>query len=135
MESALMKVGGVKKCSQGYDGRGMDSRNPSYMAIYEVPGNRTEAANRVVSAGKAAGFDLAKIPSPSGAPNDVFYEDRTKDAKFDAVSDGNSQLITTIFATKGYASLSGSCTLVDRGVDAPKNTTTVDLTVNLPALK
>lgn len=135
LDASLVEAGGVKQCSKGDNGRGPSSAEPDYAAIYEVPGNREEATALVVDAAKKAGFDLVKIASPSGAPRDDFYEDRSKPSKYDVLESGSVQVIATIFSNRTYDKGNANCTLKNNVTDAPRDKTTIDFTVNMPAVK
>ncbi len=133
LEVALAKAGAVKQCSRGDNGRGWDSREPDYSAVYEILGTREKASVLVLDAAKKAGFSLKRVPSPVGAPNNALYEDYSKPSKYNPEA-GNTQLLVTIFASSTYAKGSKFCGVMDQGASAPSDRTTIDFTVNLPAL-
>jgi hypothetical protein len=136
LEAALVKAGGVKKCSRGSDGLGSDNNRPWLYSIYELPGNSVAAAALARDVARDVGYSLKEAAPPANPEGKTFYSDNTsKKSQFSRLEDGNITLNLEVYSRHSYTGESDQfCTVTERD-STPSNKTTVRFTINLPAFK
>ena len=136
VEKNLAEAGGVKKCSIGDDGRGSDSSEPDYHAIYEMPGNREQATSLTRSAFEKAGYKLVDGSKPPSPEDNLFYEDNTsKESPYLDLGNGKIDMRLEIFGSSTYTGAGDQFCTVTKRSNPPTDKTTIWVTVNLPSFK
>lgn len=91
LESALVKAGGVKKCSSGDPGFsmfGVANLQPWYQGVYQLQVGRKEAAEIITRIGKENGYDF-KTDKPIDDVNaNVVLQDNSKKNPYNELEDG-----------------------------------------------
>ena len=136
LEDALVKAGGVKKCSRGDAGRGSDNDKPNYKALYEIPHNRSDAAKLISTIAQDNGFILSDNSANVNGGDNKDYIDRTsKHNPYSNLDSGYITLHATVYGSSTYTSADTQFCTVTKSENPPTDKTTIDITVNLPAFK
>lgn len=135
-EQALIAKGAVKQCDRSATGRGWDQSEPWYAALYEVPGNRNEAAELVSQAAKDAGYSLNEVFPDIVREDNRFFEDRTsKPSRISALENGNIEVIVEVYGSSTHTDGDDPFCTVTKRENPPIDRTTVDVTFNLPSYR
>lgn len=132
-DKALVAAGATKGCISGTNGRGLDSREPRYQAVYDVPLDQEKAKNLVYETASAQGYSLKQASVDQRGPIAVadqfvdkwHYDSTSKTSTYRDLKDGNVELSFVI----DDASSSYKCGNV------PSNHTVVLVKVTLPSFK
>lgn len=90
LESALVKAGAVKKCSNGDPGFGPDNWEPWHEGVYQIEMSRGGAIELVKRIGKDSGYNLRTTSSNTDLSAEVNLNDQTsKKNPYDELKDGS----------------------------------------------
>lgn len=136
LEDALVKVGGVKKCSQGDAGRGSDNDAPNYMALFELPVDRDGATKLLETIAQKGGYELHdNSANVNGGDNRNFIDRTTKRSPYPSLDNGYITLHATVYGSSTYTENNNPFCGVTKRAKPPTDRTTVAITLNLPAFK
>jgi len=89
LETALVKAGGVKKCSLGDPGFGGDNWEPWYTGVYQLQVGRKEAVEIITRIGKENGYHLKTDKSVEDVNAEINFVDNTsKKNSYGELKDG-----------------------------------------------
>jgi len=92
MEKALVKAGGVKKCSlgdPGFSSFGSDNWRPSHTGVYQLQVGRQEAIGIITKIGKENGYDFKTDKFVEDVNAEINFVDNTsKKNPYGELSDG-----------------------------------------------
>jgi hypothetical protein len=89
LEAALVKAGGVKKCSLGDPGFGGDNWEPWYTGVYQLQVGRKEAIEIINTIGKENGYDFKTDKSVGDLNAEINFVDNTsKKNSYGELKDG-----------------------------------------------
>jgi len=144
IENAFTQAGAKKMCSSEDSGKGIDNREPWYLAYYLLPKSRDKTAALVNSTATENGFKLSHASKENrnfrGAPSDEFidnwyFDNSTKTAPYKDLKSGNTQLSFGL-NNDGVHKISGtSCGKSEVVINSDQNNTMITISVRLPEYK
>lgn len=110
-DKALIAAGSTKGCIGGTNGRGLDSRDPRYQAVYDVPLDQEKAKNLIYETASAQGYNLKQASVEQRGPIAVadqfvdkwHYDNTSKASTHKDLKDGKVELSFVVDgATSSY---------------------------------